>query len=118
MSSETEVPSTPEIQNDPPAPTVAVEDKPAKLAAAKKRAKKAERAQTAKAKGERDIEIGPKDYDRVVLPAAEDDPHWDPKMKLPVPEGLVKGMAEFGWDRSSRLRAVETDDGKLAIVNG
>lgn len=64
-----------------------------------------------------DIDIGPKDYDRVVLPDSEDDPHWDPKLKNPVPEGVVESMSAFGWDPSSRALAIPVGD-KLKIIHG
>src|SRR5882724_3937493 len=65
-----------------------------------------------------DLEISYRDYDRVVLPESEEDPHWDPKLKNPVPEGLVEGMAEFGWDPSSKAVAIVLKSGKLEIVHG
>src|SRR4051812_22295284 len=52
------------------------------------------------------LAIGPKQYDFVVLPEDENDPHWDPKLRNPVPEGLVDGLAEFGWDESSQAVAI------------
>ena len=65
-----------------------------------------------------DVDVPAKDYDRVVLPADENDPHWDPKLRNPVPEGLVEGLAEFGWDPSSRAVAIPVEGGKLKIIHG
>jgi hypothetical protein len=71
------------------------------------------------AKQEQDLEIDTgKEYDTISLPENENDPHWDPKMKLPVPQGLIDGLAEFGWDRSMRLAAVTDHKGNLKIVHG
>lgn len=87
-------------------------------AKARKAVKKSKASKPKSTQALGDLDIGPKEYDRVVLPEGEDDPHWDPKLKNPVPEGLIEGMAEFGWDPSSRAVAIPTEDGKLKIVHG
>lgn len=58
-----------------------------------------------------------KQFDRVVLPESEDDPHWDPKLKNGVPEGLVENLAELGWDPSMAIIAVREGD-KLKVAHG
>lgn len=34
------------------------------------------------------------DYDKLKLPKDESDPHWDPRMEMEVPEGLINAMVE------------------------
>lgn len=58
------------------------------------------------------------DYEKVALPESEDDPHWDPKMRNPVPDALVHGLAEFDWDPSMAAVAYEGEDGKLHLIHG
>lgn len=84
---------------------------------ARKAVAKARKASAPKAKGGQFIEIGPSDYDRVVLPDDENDPHWDPKLRNPVPEGVVESLADFGWDPSSRAIAINKGK-KLEIIHG
>lgn len=84
-----------------------------------KKAKKAVKKSAAKhvAKEPEVLAIGPKQYDFVVLPEDENDPHWDPKLRNPVPEGLVDGLAEFGWDESSQAVAIR-EGSKIKIIHG
>lgn len=65
-----------------------------------------------------DLDLTEKEYGKVVIPSDENDPHWDPKLKNAVPEGLVEGMAEFGWDPSSRAVAIPVEGGKFKIIHG
>lgn len=59
-----------------------------------------------------------KDFGRYSIPESEDDPHWDPKLKNPVPEALVDGLAEFGWKRAYAAEGVRQADGKVLITRG
>lgn len=59
-----------------------------------------------------------KHYDTVVLPADEADPHWDPKLKNPVPDALIHGLAEFDWDPTMQALAKRLPDGKLEVIHG
>jgi hypothetical protein len=61
--------------------------------------------------------IGPKDYDTITLPEDENDPHWDPKLKNPVPDSLIDSLADFGWDPSMKMLVTPQGD-KLKIVHG
>lgn len=58
-----------------------------------------------------------KAFARVTLPESEDDLHWDPKLKNPVPEALVDGLAEFGWKPAYRAEAIREGD-KLKVIRG
>lgn len=53
----------------------------------------------------------------VIIPDDETDPHWDPKLRNEVPQALVDGLAEFGWEPSMAAVAVE-EGGKLKLVHG
>lgn len=58
-----------------------------------------------------------KHYDDVLLPTEEDDPHWDPKLRNPVPDELVESLADLGWDASSQAIAIR-EDNKTKIIIG
>lgn len=91
-----------------------------KLVAEEKQAKKNKKVLkvATKIKGEERVTIGPKEYDRIVIPDSEDDPHWDPKLRNPVPEGLIHGLAEFGWDPSMAGVVIREGKDQLKIVHG
>lgn len=106
MQSETEVPPAQEEQTTEAPPA----EKPAKA----RKPKKTHEPGTILRIDTGDV----KAFAKIKLPESEDDPHWDPKMKLPVPQSVVDGLAEFGWDESQALACVEAPDGSLHIENG
>lgn len=106
MNTEQEVP--------PPEPTTA-ESAPEPKPKAHKHKKDAGPAQTTENEAI-EIDTG-KHYDDVLLPTEEDDPHWDPKLKNPVPDELVESLADLGWDASSQAIAI-CEDGKTKIIIG
>lgn len=52
-----------------------------------------------------------KQRDEFRVPEDEEDPHWDPKLKNPVPEGLITSLADFDWDETQAALALT--DGTL-----
>jgi DNA-binding CsgD family transcriptional regulator len=99
--SETEAP----IEND--AQLEAAEEK-----AAKKSKKSKPKKPEAKFKvGQRIHVTSLKQRDEFRVPEDEEDPHWDPKLKNPVPEGVVDSLVDFGWDETQAALALT--DGTL-----
>lgn len=52
-----------------------------------------------------------RDREHFKIPADEQDPHWDAKLKNPVPDGLVDNLADFDWDETHAALALP--DGTL-----
>lgn len=57
-----------------------------------------------------------KHYEDILLPTEEDDPHWDPKLRNPVPDELVESLADLGWDASSQAIAIREDKTTKIII--
>lgn len=76
----------------------------------KKHTKKAKKPEAKFKVGQR-IHVSFKQRDEFRVPEDEEDPHWDPKLKNPVPEGVVDSLADFDWDESQAALALP--DGTL-----
>lgn len=100
-----------EVPPKTPAEEAAVpEPKPAKA----KKPPEAEKALT----GDEAVEIDTgKHYEDILLPTEEEDSHWDPKLKNPVPDELVESLADLGWDASSQAIAIR-EGNKTKIIIG
>ena len=65
------------------------------------------------------VDTGDKSFhDLYVLPDTEADPYWDNKLKNAVPDGVVDGLFDLGWDQSSVARGVRQANGVIKITHG
>lgn len=109
MNNETEV--TPEVT---PEVTEVTEVKAPK--AKKTKAKKTEVQAKTESKPASIIENFT-DYDKLKLPKDDSDPHWDPRMEMDVPEGLIQAMVDDNT-LVSILNVEEGPDGTYLFQDG
>lgn len=57
-----------------------------------------------------------KHLSRLLLPEGPEDPHWDPRMELEVPEALIESMASE--DLPTTIQVVEVREDQYRIVDG